>query len=227
MALERRADAVASPTAEAVTVFGDSLELATQYAQILVSDGVRRGLIGPREVDRIWPRHLVNCAVVTDLLPVDATVVDVGSGAGLPGLVLAIRRPDLAVTLVEPLQRRVDFLAETSRTLGLDDRVRIVHGRAEDAAARADIGAGDWVTARAVAPLDRLVRWCLPLLRSGGTLAAIKGASAADEVSRHRLAIHRAGGRDVEVVKCGVGIIAQPTTVVAVRREAASARRGQ
>src|SRR5581483_6233735 len=178
--------------AEAEAVFGETLPVATRYAQLLVAEGVDRGLIGPREVDRIWPRHLLNCAVVAELLPEAARVIDVGSGAGLPGLVLAIARPDLAVALVEPLQRRVEFLTETTMALGLAERVLVVHGRAEDLQVQAAVGTAEWVTARAVAPMDRLVKWCLPLVGPGGTLLAVKGASAPDEVARHRAAISRA-----------------------------------
>lgn len=213
--------------AEAAAVFGSAMPIAAHFAEILSTIGVARGLIGPREVERMWPRHLLNCAVVTDLLPQSARVVDVGSGAGLPGIVLAIRRPDLAVVLVEPLKRRVAFLGEAVATLGLADRVSIVHGRAEDQVVRSELGSSEWVTARAVAPLDRLVGWCLPLLRPGGSLLAMKGASAAQEVALHRSALIDAGGQDPEIVRCGQGLIAGLTTVVVVRRGSTRARRGQ
>lgn len=215
--------------AEASAVFGTSIELASRYADVLVTAGVSRGLIGPREIDRIWPRHLINCAVVSELLPDSAHVVDVGSGAGLPGLVLAIRRPDLTLVLLEPLQRRVDFLRETVEVLGLGDHVQVVHGRAEDAAVRERLGAAAWVTARAVAPLDRLVRWCIPLLEPRGTLLAIKGSSAPTEVERHTPEIRRLGGGVPHIVRCGGEVISEPTTVVVVQRAEAGtpARRGQ
>jgi 16S rRNA (guanine527-N7)-methyltransferase len=201
----------------ATEMFGARLRLARRFATLLATEGVRRGLIGPREAGRIWDRHLGNCAVVADLIPHGSRVVDVGSGAGLPGLVIAIRRPDLPVDLVEPMQRRVDFLTDAVRELGLDDQVRIGRGRAEEAAVAAAVGASPVVTARAVAPLDRLVAWCLPLLEPGGRLVLIKGRSAADEVKRHRDALRDAGAREVRVVRCGAGLIQPATTVVIAR----------
>ncbi len=206
------------PPASASVVFATRLGLAERYADVLVTDGVVRGVIGPREPARIWTRHLLNCAVLTDLFPDSARVVDVGSGAGLPGIALAIRRPDLRVDLIEPLQRRVEFLIETVETLGLRDQVRVVRGRAEDPAIRAEFGSAEWVTARAVAPLDRLVRWCLPLLAEDGQLALIKGTSAGEEIARHRLAVERAGGGEAAVVACGTGLVDPPVPVVMVHR---------
>jgi 16S rRNA (guanine527-N7)-methyltransferase len=208
--------ALAPPLAEAV--FGERVLLATRYAQLLRTDGVDRGLLGPRETQRLWERHLCNCAVLTDLLPRRARIVDVGSGAGLPGLALAIRRPDLHVDLVDSLQRRTDFLDEAVTGLGLAGAVTVVRGRAEDPAVRRHVGAADWVTARAVAPLDRLVRWCQPLLRPGGQLLAMKGARAEAELSTHHEAIRRAGGVDPQVVHCGAPPLDHPVTVVQVRR---------
>jgi 16S rRNA (guanine527-N7)-methyltransferase len=208
------AAALPTPPASALDVFGERLPLAVAFAQRLATDGVLRGLIGPREVARLWERHLLNCAVITELVPPDARVVDVGSGAGLPGLAMACRRGDLKVDLVESLARRVAFLREVVRVLGVDETVRVVHGRAEDRKARATVGETEWVTARAVAPLERLVKWCVPLLRRGGTLLAIKGERADAEVERLR----RAQGVDVSIVRCGVGTLDTPVTVVAVRR---------
>lgn len=208
----------ADEPAAAATVFGDRLDLARRLRDLLASDGLTWGLLGPREVPRLWDRHLLNCAVVTDLLPDGARVVDVGSGAGLPGLVLAIRRPDLRVDLVESLLRRTQFLAAAVTDLGLADRVRVIHGRAEQPEVVAEIGGVGRVTARAVAPLDRLVRWCLPLLAPGGHLLAIKGASAAREIANHRAAIRRSGADGVRLVRCGVGTLEVPTTVVDIRR---------
>jgi 16S rRNA (guanine527-N7)-methyltransferase len=185
---------------------------------MLVTDGVVRGLIGPREAPRIWERHLINCAVISEKIRIGASVVDVGSGAGLPGIVLAVVRPDLRITLVEPLARRTAFLSEAVTALGLDAIVTIVRGRAEDLVGGPPVAA-DVVTARAVAPLDRLAGWCLPLAAVGGRLLALKGASAAEEVAEHREAVARLGGSEPVVSLCGVGVIEPPTTVVEIIRE--------
>ena len=198
--------------------FGDRLPLAAAYADLLVTDGVVRGLIGPREAPRIWDRHLINCAVVSEMIPIGASVVDVGSGAGLPGIVLGVARPDLTIILVEPLARRTAFLSEAVTALGLDATVTVVRGRAEDLAGGPPVAA-DVVTARAVAPLDRLAGWCLPLATVGGRLLALKGASAADEVAEHRAAIARLGGSEPVITLCGEGLIEPPTTVVSMVRE--------
>lgn len=200
-------------------LFGARLDLAAAYAELLATDGVVRGLIGPREAPRIWDRHLLNCAVVGELIPTDATVIDVGSGAGLPGLVLAIARPDLQVTLLEPLARRTAFLTEAVDALGLEDSVQVLRGRAEEVAAGPDPVRGDVVTARAVAPLDRLAAWCLPLAAPGGRLLALKGASAADEIVEHAPAVHRLGGAEPVLHRCGEGIVEPPTVVVEIVRE--------
>jgi 16S rRNA (guanine527-N7)-methyltransferase len=198
-------------------VFGERLPLAVRYAELLITDGVVRGLLGPREAPRIWDRHLINCAVVSEMIPIGASVVDVGSGAGLPGIVLAVARPDLTITLVEPMARRTAFLSEAVTKLGLDGAVIVVRGRAEDVAG--DLPAADLVTARAVAPLDRLAGWCLSLLSIGGRLLALKGASAAEEVAEHHDAVARLGGSSPVVRLCGVGVIDPPTTVVETVRE--------
>ncbi|MDT5042469.1 MAG: rRNA (guanine527-N7)-methyltransferase [Actinoplanes sp.] len=199
-------------------VFGVRLPLAIAYAELLVTDGVVRGLIGPREAPRIWERHLVNCGVISEIIPIGASVVDVGSGAGLPGIVLAVARPDLTITLVEPLARRTAFLTEAVTKLSLGATVTVVRGRAEEIAG-GEVAAADIVTARAVAPLDRLAGWCLPLAAVGGRLLALKGTSAADEVVEHRQAIERLGGSDPVVRLCGAGVIDPPTTVVEIVRE--------
>jgi len=215
---DREAVAAPAPPALAAEYFGPRLELAEAYVRILAADGVVRGLIGPREVPRLWERHLLNCAVLTDELPTGASVVDVGSGAGLPGVVLALRRPDLRVTLVEPMLRRVTFLEETVAELGLGSAVRVVRGRAEEPALQRTIGRGEWVVARAVAPLDRLVKWCLPLLVPGGRLLALKGARAADEIADSMAAIRAAGAGEVEARPLGGDVLDEPTWVIVVER---------
>ena len=155
------------------------LPLAIRYAELLATEGVIRGLIGPREAPRLWDRHLVNCALLSPALPEGATVVDIGSGAGLPGLVIAIARPDLSITLVEPLLRRTTFLEEVVAELGLSN-VTVVRGRADLLHGKATY---DVVTSRAVAPLERLLGWSMPLVAPRGALVAMKGSSAADEVA--------------------------------------------
>lgn len=206
----------------AATLFADRVPLARSLTARLAGSAVDEGLVGPREVPRMWSRHVLNCAVVGELVPPGARVVDVGSGAGLPGLVLAVRRPDLEIVLVEPMERRCRWLRETGSALGVD--VTVLRARAEDVAP----GSAEVVTARAVAPLDRLARWCLPLLRPEGVLLALKGRSAADELARSASALRRAGAT-AEVLTCGDGVLDVPTTVVRVRvgpgRSAAHGRR--
>ncbi len=176
---------------------------------------------------RLWERHLLNSAVVTDLLPIGARVVDVGTGAGLPGLVMAIRRPDLRVDLVEPMLRRTTFLAETVQLLGVGATVRVVRGRAGDRTTGDELGRTDWVVARAVAPLDRLAGWCLPLLNPGGRLLALKGASAQAEVEATRSAVRASGAADVEVQVLGAELLIEPTRVVVVTKATHRARAGK
>lgn len=205
-------------------MFGDALPVAEAYARLLVTDGVVRGLIGPREAPRIWDRHLLNCAAVAELIPPGASVIDVGSGAGLPGMVLAVARPDLTVTLVEPLARRTAFLTEAVTALGLDGRVSVLRARAEEVGAALAAGTdlarpADVVTARAVAPLDRLAGWCLPLAVPRGRLLALKGESAAAEAAEHAEAIARLGGGAPVIRRCGVDLLDPPATVVEIVRE--------
>jgi 16S rRNA (guanine527-N7)-methyltransferase len=202
--------------AAAETVFGEQLGRAEEYAWMLTTDGVIRGLVGPREAPRIWERHLLNCAVVAELIPPGVPVVDVGSGAGLPGIVLALARPDLTVTLVEPKQRAVTFLTEAVAALGIDDRVTVVRARAEEC--RDQLSQSDVVIARALAPLDRLAGWCLPLVKVGGRVLALKGESASEEIATHAAAIRRQGGAPPAVHHCGAEVLAQPTTVVEIVR---------
>ena len=192
-------------------------ESLAAYADLLSTVGVERGLIGPREVPRLWDRHVLNCAVAVPLVPAGADVIDVGSGAGLPGIVWAIVRPDIAVTCLEPLQRRATFLEEVVAELGLTGRVQVVRGRAEDivrgrgpvTSLRARV-----VTARAVAPMERLAGWTVPLVQPGGELLALKGRSAAEEVEASRSVLERLGIVSVEIVECGEGVVDPPTTVV-------------
>jgi len=198
----------------------------TRYAEILVGPGIERGLLGPREAPRIWDRHILNCAVVADpamdLLPSGATVADIGSGAGLPGLVWALVRPDLTVVLIESLLRRATFLTECLHSLDLTDRVTVVRDRAESVAGgpkSARPGQMDVVTARAVAPLGTLAVWGAPLLAPGGVLLALKGESAAEEIQRDRNQLSELGLTQVHIVLVGHGVVDPPTTVVAARRD--------
>jgi 16S rRNA (guanine527-N7)-methyltransferase len=186
------------------------------YAELLATEGTTRGLIGPREAGRVWERHLLNCAVVADILPANAAVADIGAGAGLPGLVLAVRRPDLRVTLVEPLLRRARFLEEAVARLDLENAV-VRRARAEDLPGELTF---DCVTSRAVAPLPRLLDWCLPLVREGGVMVAMKGGTAQDEVLAAAVELTRWGSPRVEVLELGGAAIDPPTTVVRVHVEA-------
>lgn len=190
--------------------------ILTEYAELLAGPGVERGLIGPREIPRLWERHLLNSAVVVDpaegLVAEGATVADVGSGAGLPGLVWAIARPDLQVTLIEPLLRRSTFLQEAVAYLGLTPQVTVWRGRGQEAVGV--VPAVDIVTARAVAPLARLLTDTIPLLRPGGRLVAMKGNSAQREIEEAAPEITALGLRDVHVRLVGTGVVDPPTTVV-------------
>jgi len=197
-----------TPPSRAVEVFGAQLPVAQAYADLLATEAVQRGLIGPREVPRLWDRHLLNSAVVHPRVPLGASVADVGSGAGLPGLVWAIARPDLSVTLIEPLLRRTVFLDAAVEALGLDN-VSVVRARAEDVRQSFDL-----VTARAVAPLHQLGRWCLPLVGPGGVLLALKGRTAAQEVTAATATLRRLGATTIVVTTYANGEV--PTTVVEV-----------
>jgi 16S rRNA (guanine527-N7)-methyltransferase len=188
------------------------LALAERYAELLATDGVVRGLIGPREAPRLWERHLVNCARLGDLVPDGATVCDIGSGAGLPGLVLAVSRPDLRITLVEPLLRRTTFLEEVVTELGLD-HVEVVRGRADALHGHRTF---DVVTSRAVAPLDRLLGWSMPLVAPTGSLVAMKGSSVAEEVESARAVLRDWGCGEPEVRILGEGLVERPTFALRV-----------
>lgn len=205
---------VSAAPAGAAAVFGDRLALAERYAERLATGGIERGLIGPREADRLWERHLLNSAVISELVPAEARVLDVGSGAGLPGIPLAIARPDLQVELVEPLLRRTTWLEETVAELVLADMVVVTRGKVAVIGARQV----DVVTARAVAPLERLLPMCMPMLRPGGILLAVKGEQAQIEVD----AVHKQAATwrvsSLDVARCGRGVLAEETTVVVARR---------
>lgn len=200
----------------ASAVFGAGLDLARRYAEWLAGPGVERGLIGPREVDRIWDRHILNSAAVAELIEPGTRVVDIGSGAGLPGLPIAIARPDVRVSLVEPMLRRTEFLTEAVAALGL--AVTVVRGRAEEKAVREAVGDADVVVSRAVADLEKLTRWSLPLLRADGRMLALKGERADAEVAQQSAAMARLGARGVEVVRCGLSYLSPPATVVVAER---------
>lgn len=192
-------------------LFGDRFETAARYVDILASRGVDWGLIGPREVDRLWSRHMLNSISIAGLIGPSSTVLDVGSGAGLPGVPLAILRGDLRVTLLEPLLRRANFLTEVVTELGLDSTVQVVRGRAED-----QHGSYQVVTCRAVAALPKLLRWCLPLLAEQGALLAIKGESAEQELIEAR-SLLRSRRRTGEVLSVKAHPDAEPTWVIRVR----------
>jgi 16S rRNA (guanine527-N7)-methyltransferase len=200
------------PPEDAAEVFGGALDTALRFAELLATDGVTRGLIGPRETSRLWERHLLNCAVVAEFLPDQGELVDIGSGAGLPGVVLAMLRPGLRVILLEPLLRRSVFLQECVSRLDLGNAT-VVRARAEDVAGQIK---ADVATARAVAPLDRLAGWAAGLLRPGGQILAIKGQAAAEELAAAQPELSRLGVRSAEVLMAGQGRVISATTVVRV-----------
>ena len=199
--------------AAAEAVFGERLPLAERYVQHLATTGIERGLIGPREVPRLWGRHVLNCAVVQEYIAPNVSVADVGSGAGLPGLCLAIARPDLKLTLIEPLERRVIWLNEVVDDLGLEN-VTVMRSRAEQAVGAVD---ADVVTARAVSALVGLLDITLPILRGTGELLALKGRSAAEEITKAKKKLNRYGARETEILTAGGDLLEEPTTVVRVR----------
>ena len=193
-------------------IFGERLDLAKRYVEHLATSGTERGLIGPREIPRLWSRHVLNCAVIESSIAMDSHVADVGSGAGLPGLCLAIARPDLELTLIEPLERRVIWLQEVVDDLGLDN-VTIMRTRAELAVGLVD---ADVVTARAVSALSNLAGLTIPLLNGKGEVVAIKGRSAAEEIEKAKKVIRKLGGVETSVVVCGQELLEEPTTVVRI-----------
>ncbi|MEU8223372.1 16S rRNA (guanine(527)-N(7))-methyltransferase RsmG [Kribbella sp. NPDC048915] len=194
------------------------------YAELLATEGTLRGLIGPREVPRLWDRHLLNCAVVERIIPESASVADIGTGAGLPGIVLAIVRPDLQVDLVEPLLRRTTFLQEAVDSLELHNAT-VVRARAENLPP----ASYDVVTSRAVAPLAKLARWCLPLCIEGGLMLAMKGASAEEELDASERELMKLGAEVCHIQQLGGDELANPTTVVSIvaGRAAGGSRHGR
>ncbi|MGW1667553.1 16S rRNA (guanine(527)-N(7))-methyltransferase RsmG [Streptomyces sp. NPDC002324] len=198
---------------QARDVFGDRYADAVRYAELLAEAGVQRGLIGPREVPRLWERHLLNCAVLSEVVPEGVTVCDVGSGAGLPGIPLALVREDLKITLLEPLLRRTNFLTEVVELLGLD-HVTVVRGRAEEVLGT--LQPVHVVTARAVAPLDRLAAWGIPLLRPYGEMLALKGDTAEEELKSAASALSKLGAAQTSVLHVGEGVVDPLSTVVRV-----------
>lgn len=201
---------VTSPEAEpavAAALFGETIDRARVYAADLIERGEQLGLIGPLEISRIWTRHLVNCALVAPLLR-PGRVGDVGSGAGLPGLVLAIARPDVHLVLIEPMERRTEWLRAEADRLGLAN-VEVVRGRAEDAGE----SRLDQVTARAVAALRALIPITAPLVRIGGELLLMKGARVDAEMAAARKQIAAASLRDTEVLELGIGVTGETTRV--------------
>ena len=189
-------------------LYGAEFPLINRYVDILASTGVEWGLIGPRETERLWDRHILNSAALSGLIAFDSSVADVGSGAGLPGIPLAVLRSDLQLTLIEPLLRRCTFLTQTIEALGITDRVEVVRSRAEDHQQSYDV-----VTARALAPLDRLIGWCNPLRTAEGVILALKGKSAGEEVAAawRQLAAARL---QAEVLSVRAFPTAEPATVV-------------
>ncbi|RPF26764.1 16S rRNA (guanine(527)-N(7))-methyltransferase RsmG [Georgenia muralis] len=182
-------------TDELRAFFGLAWAPIEHFAQMLVAEGELRGLIGPREVPRLWSRHLLNSAAVSAFVPSDAEVADIGTGAGFPGVVLAIMRPDTTVHLVEPMERRVAWLDDVAEEVGLDN-VRIHHARAEELHGRQTF---DVVTARAVAALEKLARWAMPLVRPGGELLALKGRRAEEELHEARYVLRKLGASSTRV----------------------------
>ncbi len=200
--------------AEASVVFGDRIELARRFTAALGEHGEERGLIGPLEPARLWSRHILNSAVAGPLFASGARVGDVGSGAGLPGLVLAIVRPDVEWVLIEPMERRVTWLQEQKDALGLQN-VSIVRARGEEWTEGAVL---DAVTARAVSALKTLIPLTAPLVRVGGELVLLKGANAANEIEAASKQLRKYGLDDVRVEMVGDDVIAEPTRVVRATR---------
>jgi 16S rRNA (guanine527-N7)-methyltransferase len=195
--------------AAAVAIFGDQIDQARSLAQTLAGDSDELGLLGPRELDKLWTRHILNSAVVAELVRPGDKVADVGSGAGLPGIPMAIASPDAQFVLIEPMERRSSWMLEVVEDLGLEN-VRVLRSRAEDVSEQ-DF---DIVTARAVAALDKLLKMCVPLLKPGGALIALKGSKAAEEITNSKKLEKKLGISSFEILVCGEKFLPEPTSVV-------------
>jgi 16S rRNA (guanine527-N7)-methyltransferase len=195
--------------AAAVAIFGDQIDQARSFAQTLAGDSDELGLLGPRELGKLWSRHILNSAVVAELVRPGDKVADVGSGAGLPGIPMAIARPDSEFVLIEPMERRSTWMLEVVEDLGLKN-VRVLRSRAEDVTEQ-DF---DIVTARAVAALDKLLKMCVPLLKPGGALIALKGSKAAEEIANSKKLEKKLGISSFEILVCGEKFLPEPTSVV-------------
>jgi 16S rRNA (guanine527-N7)-methyltransferase len=218
---------VPPPPAEAQRIFGDRLDVAEHFAALLSDTGVSHGLVGPREVPILWERHILNCAVVHPAFPEGAELVDVGSGAGLPGVAMAVARPDLHVHLIEPMLRRTTWLDAAIEELGLTN-CTVHRGRAEEFHGRLAL---PFATARAVARVDKLARWTFPLLRDGGTLVALKGSRVEEELTAQERALRRLGMTSSAIRSYGAEVLEVPTvtlelTVGPMRTRAARVVRG-
>ena len=200
------------PTKSQEQALGPGFTQLSKFADILAQDGVRLGLIGPREVERIWDRHILNCAALTELIEDGQSIIDIGSGAGLPGIVLAILKPNSKVTLIEPMQRRTDFLTQVKNDLGLTN-VEILRGRAEGQKVTAQI-----VTSRAVAPLDKLLDWSWPLVQKGGKVLAIKGEKAQEELENAQKGISFLKDSPATITTCGLALDLSVTVVQISKR---------
>ena len=195
--------------AAAVAIYGDQIDQARSFAQTLANDSDELGLLGPRELDKLWSRHILNSAVVAELVRPGDKVADVGSGAGLPGIPMAIAMPDAEFVLIEPMERRSSWMLEVVEDLGLKN-VRILRSRAEDVTEQYF----DIVTARAVAALDKLLKMCVPLLKPGGALIALKGSKAAEEIANAKKLDKKLGISSFEILVCGEKFLPEPTSVV-------------
>ena len=215
MVADQPIEGVVTPEVEPVSasiVFGEGIAKARKYAELLIRDGDMLGLIGPRELPKLWTRHILNSAVVAEFVEAGQKVADVGSGAGLPGIPMAIVRPDATFILIEPMERRASWLAEVAiPEIGLSN-VQVLRGRAEEA----PLANYDVATARAVSALPKLLRMLVPLVVSGGQILALKGLRAGEEIEESRPLAKRMKIADFEVLVAGKETLDEPTTVVRV-----------